>query len=57
MKKPIVIVLHQETSTPGRVGMKLAQKGYELDIRKPALGDTLPDNMEDYSGAVIFGGN
>jgi len=56
MKKPIVIVLHQETSTPGRVGMKLTQKGYELDIRKPALGDGLPDNMEDYSGAVIFGG-
>ncbi|NNJ77577.1 MAG: glutamine amidotransferase [Anderseniella sp.] len=56
MKKRIVIVLHQETSTPGRVGMKLTQKGYELDIRRPALGDVLPDNIEDYSGAVIFGG-
>ena len=56
MKKRIVIVLHQETSTPGRVGMKLLQKGYELDIRRPALGDALPDNVADYAGAVIFGG-
>lgn len=56
MKKSIVIVLHQETSTPGRVGMKLVDKGYELDIRRPALGDKLPDNIEDYAGAVIFGG-
>lgn len=52
----IVIVLHQETSTPGRVGQKLMQKGYELDIRRPALGDPLPDNIEDYAGAIIFGG-
>lgn len=56
MKKRIVIVLHQETSTPGRVGMKLIQKGYELDIRKPSLGEALPDNIEEYAGAVIFGG-
>ncbi len=48
MKKRIAIVLHQETSTPGRVGMKLIQKGYELDIRRPALGMFLPDNIEDY---------
>ncbi len=56
MKQRIVIVLHQETSTAGRVGMKLVQKGYELDIRRPALGDALPDNIGDYAGAVIFGG-
>ena len=56
MKQRIVIVLHQETSTAGRVGMKLIQKGYELDIRRPALGEALQDNVDDYAGAVIFGG-
>jgi len=56
MSRKILIVLHQEASTPGRVGMKLLQKGCLLDIRRPALGDTLPENMSDYAGAIIFGG-
>lgn len=56
MTKRIAIVLHQETSTPGRVGMKLLKKGYTLDIFRPALGCTLPENIEDYAGAIIFGG-
>lgn len=52
----ILVILHQETSTPGRVGMKLVQKGYSLDICRPALGEALPDSAKDYAGAVIFGG-
>ena len=56
MKKTIVRVLHPETSTAGRVGMKLVEKGYRLDIRRPALGEPLPENIEDYAGAIIFGG-
>ena len=56
MSKRIAIVLHQETSTPGRVGMKLLQKGYALDIFRPALGCTLPEDVEKYAGTVIFGG-
>ena len=56
MSKRILIVLHQETSTPGRVGLKLQQKGYELDIRRPALGCELPVDARAYAGAIIFGG-
>jgi GMP synthase (glutamine-hydrolysing) len=56
MSKRILIVLHQETSTPGRVGLKLQQKGYELDIRRPALGCDLPADARHYAGAIIFGG-
>ncbi|MBL8590228.1 MAG: glutamine amidotransferase [Methylobacteriaceae bacterium] len=52
----ILIVLHQEHSTPGRVGRLLRAAGAELDIRRPALGDPLPDTMRDHAGAVIFGG-
>jgi GMP synthase (glutamine-hydrolysing) len=55
-KRPVLIVLHQETSTPGRVGNALRALGYPLDIRRPRFGDPLPDTMEDHAAAVIFGG-
>jgi GMP synthase (glutamine-hydrolysing) len=52
----ILIVLHQERSSPGRVGQFLQDMGYALDIRRPPLGDELPQTMADHAGAVIFGG-
>ena len=52
----ILIVLHQETSSPGKLGHMLAAKGFELDIRKPRFGDPLPETMREHAGAVIFGG-
>ncbi len=55
-KKPMLIVLHQETSTPGRVGQRLMQRGYELDIRRPRFGDPLPETLENHDGAIVFGG-
>jgi len=53
---PVLIVLHQETSTPGRVGNALRELGYPLDIRRPRFGDALPETLESHAGAVIFGG-
>ena len=53
---PILIVLHQESSTPGRVGHALQERGYALDIRRPRFGDPLPDTMAAHAGAIIFGG-
>jgi GMP synthase (glutamine-hydrolysing) len=55
-KDPVLIVLHQEHSTPGRVGYLLQQRGHPLDIRRPRFGDPLPDTMAQHAGAVIFGG-
>lgn len=55
-QKQILIVLHQEASSPGRVGMILQEMGYALDIRRPPMGHALPHTLEDHSGAVIFGG-
>lgn len=52
----ILIILHQEASTPGRVGYLLEQRGYTLDIRRPRFGDPLPQSMSEHAGAVIFGG-
>lgn len=55
-KHPVLIILHQEQSSPGRIGYFLRAKGYELDIRHPCLGDELPKTLAQHSGAVIFGG-
>lgn len=55
-QKKVLIILHQETSTPGRLGHKLQDRGFELDIRRPPLGDKLPDSLERHAGAVMFGG-
>lgn len=55
-KRPILVVLHQERSSPGRVGQLLVEKGYTLDIRRPVLGDKLPTTLEHHAGAVVFGG-
>ncbi len=56
LRPQILIVLHQETSSPGRVGQALIRRGYALDIRRPVLGDPLPETLADHAGAVIFGG-
>ncbi len=53
---PVLIVLHQETSTPGRVGNALRALGHPLDISRPRFGDALPETLDEHAGAVIFGG-
>ncbi|MEM6518669.1 MAG: glutamine amidotransferase [Cyanobacteria bacterium P01_C01_bin.70] len=52
----ILAIVHQATSNPGLVGDKLRLRGYQLDIRCPAIGDTLPHNLSNYAGAIVFGG-
>ncbi|MBS0529752.1 MAG: glutamine amidotransferase, partial [Proteobacteria bacterium] len=53
---PVLIVLHQETSTPGRVGNALRAMGHSLDIRRPRFGDPLPRTLDNHAGAIMFGG-
>ncbi|MGH6763403.1 MAG: glutamine amidotransferase [Phyllobacterium sp.] len=55
-KPGILIVLHQESSSPGRVGQLLERAGFELDIRRPPLGHELPETLARHAGAVVFGG-
>jgi GMP synthase (glutamine-hydrolysing) len=50
----ILIILHQETSSSGRVGQLLGRMGYRADIRRPVLGDPLPDHLDDHAGVVVF---
>jgi GMP synthase (glutamine-hydrolysing) len=53
---PVLVVLHQECSTPGRVGNALRALGHRLDVRRPRFGDPLPETLDDHAGAAIFGG-
>ena len=52
----ILMILHQPTSTPGRLGLWLRQRGYALDLRFPVLGDALPPTLENHTGVIVFGG-
>ena len=56
MQQPILIVLHQEHSTPGRIGHALRQFGFPLDVRRPRFDEALPQTLDEHAGAVIFGG-
>jgi GMP synthase (glutamine-hydrolysing) len=56
MTRPVLIVLHQEQSTSGRVGHYLQARGIPLDVRRPRCGDPLPDTLAAHSGVVVFGG-
>ncbi len=56
MSQKVLIVVHQEKSTPGRVGEFLTARGYSLDRRCPNLGDPLPTDLSGYAASVVFGG-
>ena len=56
MQQPILIILHQEHSTPGRIGNALRELGYPLDVRRPRFGEPLPSTMAEHTAAIIFGG-
>lgn len=56
MQKRVLLIVHQKTSDPGRVGAMLAEAGCALDLRRIALGDKLPEDPAEFDGAVVFGG-
>lgn len=56
MSQKVLIVVHQEKSTPGRVGEFLTARGFELDRRCPNLGEPLPTDLSGYAASIVFGG-
>jgi len=54
--KRVLVVLHQQHSSPGRIGRILRADGVELDIRRPRYGDPLPTSMARHDGVIVFGG-
>jgi len=56
MLTPILMIVHQRLSYPGRVGQKLMARGYALDIRCPNIGQALPQSLDRYAAVFMFGG-
>ena len=54
--KTALMVVHQKRSSTGDVGLKLRERGYKLDIRRPVFGEKLPEKMDNHDLAVIYGG-
>ena len=40
--KKALMVVHQPRSSTGDVGLKLIERGYDLDVRRPVIGEKLP---------------
>ena len=54
--KTALFILHQKTSEAGDIANKLKIRGFNFEIRRPSLGDSLPTNLKNYSAIVVFGG-
>ncbi|CAM4197472.1 type 1 glutamine amidotransferase [Janibacter anophelis] len=52
----LLVVQHQETCPPGRVGTWLAEAGVELDVRRPYAGEALPADLSGHDGLLVLGG-
>ncbi len=55
-RKKVLLILHQDRSTPGRVGAVLNALDARLDIRRPSLEEPLPKTLADHDGVMVFGG-
>ncbi len=51
-----LLIVHQKTSDPGRIGRLLREGGFVLDVRCPNIGDPLPETLDAHDAVVIFGG-
>ncbi len=54
--KPVLLILHQKHSTPGRVGLHLKARGVPMDVRRPRFGEPLPETLAEHAGVIVFGG-
>jgi GMP synthase (glutamine-hydrolysing) len=52
----VLMIVHQATSTTGRIGRQLEARGYVQDRRCPNTGCSLPKDVSGYAGVVVFGG-
>ena len=53
---PVLLLLHQKSSSTGAIGDWLQRRGYDLDIRRPTLGEALPQSLDKHAGVIVFGG-
>ena len=51
----ILLIAHSDWRD-GRLVSLLEGKGYSVEWRSPALGESLPDNDDSYAGTIVLGG-
>ena len=56
MPNRIIAVFHSRASDSGKVGERLAARGFELDGCRPCHGDPLPEDLSEHAAAIVFGG-
>jgi len=56
MTKRYLAVVHQETSTTGRIGAAMAARGWTEVKRAPLLGEPLPEDPRSVDAVIVFGG-
>ncbi len=52
----VLTIGHQEEVALGVVGPAAASQGVTLDVRRPAIGEPLPQDLSGYAGALVLGG-
>ncbi len=52
----LLLVMQGRDASAGRCRRKLRERGYQLDYCYPQSGEPLPNGMDGYAGAMVFGG-
>ncbi|NJM12958.1 MAG: glutamine amidotransferase [Synechococcaceae cyanobacterium SM1_2_3] len=52
----VLLVMQADDASAGRCRRKLQERGYALECCYPLAGQPLPTDLENYAGAVVFGG-
>jgi len=53
----VLIIQNFDGAGPGQVGTALTEAGAELDLRKPYLGDPLPETAAEHDALLVLGGS
>lgn len=52
----VLVVEHQAEAPAGWLGRWLVEAGAELDVRRPYLGEQLPEDVPDHDALLVLGG-
>jgi GMP synthase (glutamine-hydrolysing) len=52
-----LVIEHEAICPSGWMGEWLADDGMETDVRRPYVGDALPDDVTDHGGLLVLGGS
>ncbi|WP_040390842.1 type 1 glutamine amidotransferase [Catelliglobosispora koreensis] len=56
MTNVVLVVENDPTDDVGRLGPWLVEAGLQLDIKRPHLGEELPEDLDGYVAFVVLGG-